>query len=169
MAPRRFVNLLLPSRLSLTSPTVPFAAKIKSGEVVKIECVDWTGGQIGNNDSADDMKNIDLTKIHYLTGPFEVETAEPGDVLVVEIQDVQPFQEQPWGFTGVFDKDNGGGFLDEIYPHAYVYTIGGYPLFLFSLSFMANPLSLLPARKQSGTSKASSAPRVTFPISVSPA
>ena len=66
------------------------------------------------------MKNIDLTKIHYLTGPFEVEGAEPGDVLIVEIQDVQPFQEQPWGFTGVFDKDNGGGFLDEIYPKAYV-------------------------------------------------
>lgn len=66
------------------------------------------------------MKNIDLTKIHYLTGPFDVEGAEPGDVLVVEIQDVQPFQEQPWGFTGVFDKDNGGGFLDEIYPNAYV-------------------------------------------------
>jgi formamidase len=60
-----------------------------------------------------------LTKIHYLTGPFNVETAEPGDVLVVEIQDVQPFQDQPWGFTGVFDKKNGGGFLDEIYPNAY--------------------------------------------------
>jgi acetamidase/formamidase len=39
----------------------------------------------GNNDSADDVKNVDLTKIHYLSGPFEVETAEPGDVLLVEI------------------------------------------------------------------------------------
>jgi formamidase len=84
--------------------------------VVKIECVDWTGGQIGNNDSADDMRDVDLTKIHYLTGPFDIETAEPGDVLVLEIQDVQPLDEQPWGFTGVFSKDNGGGFLDEIYP-----------------------------------------------------
>ena len=75
-------------------------------------------GQIGNNDSADDMRNVDLTKIHYLTGPFEIDTAEPGDVLALEIQDVQPMQEQPWGFTGVFDKKNGGGFLDEIYPNA---------------------------------------------------
>lgn len=87
---------------------------------MKIECVDWTGGQIGNNDSADDIRNVDLTKVHNLSGPFEVETAEPGDVLVVEIQDVQPFQDQPWGFTGVFDKSNGGGFLDDIYPNAYV-------------------------------------------------
>ena len=103
---------------SSRSHLVPFCGSIKNGEVVKIECVDWTGGQIGNNDSADDMRNVDLTKIHYLTGPFEVETAEPGDILIVEIQDVQPFQEQPWGFTGVFDKSNGGGFLDEIYPNA---------------------------------------------------
>ncbi|KAL9588247.1 MAG: hypothetical protein Q9203_002942 [Teloschistes exilis] len=99
-------------------PDIPFNGTIKNGEVVKIECVDWTGGQIGNNDSADDVRNVDLTKVHNLSGPFEVETAEPGDVLVVEIQDVQPFQDQPWGFTGVFDKSNGGGFLDDIYPHA---------------------------------------------------
>ena len=107
-----------PSNPPLTSLAVPFAAKVKDGEIVKIECVDWTGGQIGNNDSADDVKNIDLTKIHYLTGPFEVEGAEPGDVLVVEIQDVQPFQEQPWGFTGVFDKDNFVCLLYEIYTNA---------------------------------------------------
>ncbi|KAK8178773.1 formamidase [Phyllosticta citribraziliensis] len=99
-------------------PDVPFVGKIKNGETVKIECVDWTGGQIQNNDSADDVKNVDLTKIHYLTGPFEVEGAEPGDVLLVEIADVQPLEEQPWGFTGVFAKNNGGGFLDELYPKA---------------------------------------------------
>lgn len=99
-------------------PDIPFAGTIKNGEVVKIECVDWTGGQIKNTDDADDIKNVDLTKIHYLSGPFEVESAEPGDILVVEIQDVQPLQEQPWGFTGVFHKENGGGFLDELYPEA---------------------------------------------------
>ena len=104
--------------LDLSGHAVPFCGTIKNNEIVKIECVDWTGGQIGNNDSADDMRHVDLTKIHYLTGPFEIETAEPGDILIVEIQDVQPFQDQPWGFTGVFDKSNGGGFLDEIYPNA---------------------------------------------------
>ena len=85
---------------------------------MKIECHDWTGGQIQNNDSADDVKNADLTKVHYLSGPFHIEGASPGDMLVVEIQDVQPMQDQLWGFTGVFDRRNGGGFLDEIYPKA---------------------------------------------------
>ncbi|KAI9369226.1 Acetamidase/Formamidase [Aspergillus egyptiacus] len=97
-------------------PDVPSCGTIANNEVVKIECLDWTGGQIQNNDSADDIKNVDLTQIHYLSGPFDIETAEPGDVLLVEIQDVQPFEDQPWGFTGVFAKDNGGGFLDELYP-----------------------------------------------------
>lgn len=105
---------------ALTDPhhPVPFCGTIKNGETVKIECLDWTGGQIKNNDSADDVLNVDLTQVHYLSGPFEIETAEPGDILLVEIQDVQPFQDHPWGFTGVFHKDNGGGFLDEIYPEA---------------------------------------------------
>ena len=120
----------------LTLASVPFASTIKNGEIVKIECLDWTGGQIGNNDSADDMKNVDLTRVHYLSGPFEVETAEPGDVLIVEIQDVQPFHEQPWGFTGVFDKKNGGGFLDEIYPNALAALLPPLPIHTI------NPFSL---------------------------
>lgn len=55
--------------------------------------------EIGNNDSADDMKNVDLTKIHYLSGPFEIEDAEPGDVLIVDICDVRLFftlEMNPW-------------------------------------------------------------------------
>ncbi|CAG8972882.1 hypothetical protein HYALB_00001302 [Hymenoscyphus albidus] len=28
-------------------PDISFAGAIKDGETVKIECVDWTGGQIG--------------------------------------------------------------------------------------------------------------------------
>ncbi|KAH6668675.1 formamidase [Plectosphaerella plurivora] len=99
-------------------PDIPSITTIKDGETVKIECVDWTGGQIGNNDSADDVLSVDLTKIHYLSGPFDIEGAEPGDILLVEIMDVQPFQDQPWGFTGIFAKENGGGFLDEHYPSA---------------------------------------------------
>ncbi|KAK9430052.1 Acetamidase/Formamidase [Lipomyces doorenjongii] len=99
-------------------PDIPFSCKVQPGEVVNVECLDWTGGQIGNNDSADDIKYCDLSRIHYLSGPIEVEGAEPGDVLVVEIQDVQPLPEQPWGYCAIFDKNNGGGFLDSHFPNA---------------------------------------------------
>ena len=36
---------------------------------------------------SDDIKNVDLTKIHNLSGPIGVEGAEPGDCLVVDILD----------------------------------------------------------------------------------
>ena len=42
------------------------------GEVFRVETADWTGGQIGNNDSAEDMKNVDLTKVHNLSGPIAI-------------------------------------------------------------------------------------------------
>ena len=97
---------------------VPFAAVIQPGEVVNIECVDCVGGQIKNDDSADDVRDADLSCAHFLSGPFEIPGTEPGDILAVEIQDVQPFAERPWGFCAIFDKRNGGGFLDEEYPQA---------------------------------------------------
>jgi hypothetical protein len=88
-----------------------------------------TGGQIKNDDSADDIKNVDLTQVHYLSGPFEIEGAAPGDLLLVEIMDVQPFDDQPWGFTGIFDRRNGVCSFAE-YPlslgtHADFNTRGG--------------------------------------------
>lgn len=37
--------------------------------------------------------------------------AEPGDVLVVDILDVQTFPHSNWGFTGIFEVENGGGLF----------------------------------------------------------
>ena len=76
------------------------------------------GGQIKNDDNARDILEADLTQIHYLSGPIEVEGAEPGDVLEVEILDVQPLEGSEWGYTAIFDRNNGGCFLHENYPKA---------------------------------------------------
>ncbi|KAL5485966.1 hypothetical protein ACEPAI_7010 [Sanghuangporus weigelae] len=92
-------------------PDIPPVTTVKPGDVFKVECIDWTGAQIGNNDNSDDIKNIDLTKIHNLSGPLAVEGAEPGDCLVVDILDVQPFEKMPWGYTGIFELNNGGGLF----------------------------------------------------------
>jgi len=62
--------------------------------------------------------NVDLTKVHNLSGPIAVEGSEPGDCLVVDILDgkspergfcdttdwlgctlVKPFDQMPWGYT----------------------------------------------------------------------
>jgi formamidase len=55
-------------------------ASVKEGDFFPIECVDWTGGQIKSDDSSEDIKNVDLSQVHYLSGPVAVEGAEPGDL-----------------------------------------------------------------------------------------
>lgn len=53
-----------------------------------------------------------------MSGPIEIDGAEPGDVVCVEILEIQPFKTQQWGFGGIFDACNGGGFLDTKYKNA---------------------------------------------------
>lgn len=99
-------------------PDIPMVAYVKPGDEFRVECIDWTGGQINNDDDAKDIDVVDLTKVHYLSGPIGVEGAEPGDLLVVDILDIGTLKESDWGFTGIFSKLNGGGFLTEHYPDA---------------------------------------------------
>lgn len=104
-------------------PEIPAVGTVEEGEVFRVETVDWTGRQIGNNDSAEDMKNVDLTSVHNLSGPIRVtdtadQAAMPGDLLVVEILNLGPLPGDEWGFTGIFDRENGGGFLTDHFPNA---------------------------------------------------
>ncbi len=99
-------------------PDIPMVAWVKPGDEFRIECVDWTGGQIHDDDNAIDVKEVALTKVHYLSGPIGVKGAEPGDLLVVDLLDVGVLPESDWGFTGIFAKENGGGFLVDHYPDA---------------------------------------------------
>jgi len=99
-------------------PDIPPVVSVRPGAVFRVECLDWTGGQIGNNDSANDVRDVDLLQVHYLSGPIRVEGAEPGDLLVVDILDVGPLPGMQWGFTGIFARDNGGGFLTDYFPEA---------------------------------------------------
>ena len=88
-------------------PDIPAVVSVNPGVIFKMECIDWTGGQIKNDDNACDIKNVDLSRVHYLSGPIHINGAKPGDVLVVEILNVEPHPQMNWGFTGIFDKKNG--------------------------------------------------------------
>src|SRR3954465_5345679 len=107
-------------------PDIPPAVTVRPGQDIRVECREWTDGQIGNNDSANDVRDVDLTHAHMLSGPIAVEGAEPGDLLVVDILDLGPVPQaegegsgQGWGYTGVFAKDNRGGFLTDHFPDSY--------------------------------------------------
>ena len=107
-------------------PDVPAAAVVRPGQEFRVECREWTDAQLGNNDSANDVRDVNLDLTHMLSGPIGVEGAEPGDLLVVDILDLGPVPQeageapgQGWGYTGVFAKANGGGFLTDYFPDAY--------------------------------------------------
>ncbi|WP_241014033.1 acetamidase/formamidase family protein, partial [Pandoraea nosoerga] len=90
--------------LAIPRPSVP-----------RIACTyDWTGGFIKNDDSADDVRDIDLSIVHFLSGPVGVRGAKPGGLLVVDLLDIGARPDSQWGFNGFFSKTNGGRVSDPV-------------------------------------------------------
>jgi len=100
-------------------PDIPPVVAVEPGTTFRIECLDWTDGQIGDNDSANDVRDVRLPRVHVLSGPIAVNGAQPGDLLVVDIVEIGALPNSEWGFTGIFDRENGGGFLTDYFPEAH--------------------------------------------------
>ena len=71
-------------------PDIPEIATVRPGTDFRMDCREWTDGQVKNTDDANDIRDIDLSFNHVLSGPVAVEGAEPGDILVVDILDMGP-------------------------------------------------------------------------------
>lgn len=99
-------------------PDIPAVVSVNPGDVFRIECKDWTDGQIKNDDNPNDIRDVDLTVVHVLSGPIYVNGAQPGDILVVDLLDIGALPGDEWGFTGIFAQENGGGFLTDHFPNA---------------------------------------------------
>lgn len=70
---------------------LPPAAAVRPGEVIQLLCRDALDiGEAARTLTPEGTLTLDLGGVHPLTGPVEVEGAEPGDVLEVEILDVSP-------------------------------------------------------------------------------
>ena len=88
---------------------------IDSGDVVHMDCLDASGGQVAPDSDVEDFLGIDRERIHALTGPIGVKGAEPGDVLEVGVLEVG---HKGWGWTSVI---TGLGFLDERFIEPYLF------------------------------------------------
>lgn len=44
-------------------PAATQVGEVSEGELFRVETIDWTGGQIADNDCADDIKHVDLTQV----------------------------------------------------------------------------------------------------------
>jgi acetamidase/formamidase len=88
---------------------------ISSGDTVHMSCLDASGGQVKPGASVEDFLAIDRNRIHALTGPIRIEGAEPGDVLEIQVLQVE---HRGWGWTSVIP---GLGFLKDRFREPYLF------------------------------------------------
>lgn len=69
------------------SPENKPVEKVEKGATIKFKTLDCFSNQIKSNEQL--ITNIDFTKANPATGPVYIEGAEPGDVLAVDILDIQ--------------------------------------------------------------------------------
>ena len=89
--------------------------EIASGDMVHMECVDSSGGQVRPGMTAEEFLGIDRGRIHALTGPIAIQNAEPGDTLEIDILEVK---HKGWGWTSILA---GLGFLKERFADPFLF------------------------------------------------
>lgn len=96
------------------SSAIPYAIRVPDGSVIEAHTHEATGGQLSIDSTVHDFEQVDMDRVHTLTGPIFVEGAEPGHVLAVELLELEPGE---WGWTGMGPHF---GFLsDETTPTAF--------------------------------------------------
>jgi formamidase len=94
-------------------PHLEPVAVVSAGEEVTLEAPLGTGDQIGRESVHDDLLTLDFST-DLLAGPVYVEGAEPGDVLAVEVLEVEP---DDFGFSAILP---GFGFLSDVIAGPYL-------------------------------------------------
>ena len=80
------------------SRAIPPAITVPSGSLIEAFTHEATGGQFNIDSTIEDLREVDMDRVHTLTGPVYVEGAEPGDVLAIELIELEPGD---WGWTGM--------------------------------------------------------------------
>ena len=109
-------------------PDIPPAASVAPGSDFRVECREWTDAQLGNNDSANDVRDVDLTSATCSAArsrsraPNQATCWWSTSSISARSRRRRSAGDAPgqgWGYTGVFAKVNGGGFLTDHFPDAY--------------------------------------------------
>jgi formamidase len=95
-------------------PDIPPVVRCEPGDEVVMETRDAIDLQITPDSTAEDVGRVNLNVVHPLTGPVHVEGAEPGDLLVAEILEVEAPR---FGFTVQIP---GFGFLRDAFPDPFI-------------------------------------------------
>jgi formamidase len=91
--------------------------EVDPGDLVVYETRDAFDGQLSPSSTDSDVAAADLGPVHPLTGPVFVNGAEPGDLLEVELVDIEADPWEQWGYTV---EVPGFGFLRDEFPDPFV-------------------------------------------------
>lgn len=84
--------------------------RVAPGETVEIETIDSSGGQLSPDSGLADLAALDFGKVNPVTGPIQVDGAEPGDALKITLLNYAP---SGWGWTANIP---GFGLLADQFP-----------------------------------------------------
>ena len=110
------------NRVDRWDNSLPPRLTIESGDTVELEMADASGFQVQPSWSKEDFRDkFDSTKVHSLTGPIAIKGAEPGDRLVVHVEE---FEHHGWAWTSLIP---GLGLLAEDFPehHLFIWQLEG--------------------------------------------
>ena len=93
-------------------PAIAPVATVGSGDIVELDCLDASNGQITAESTTDSLATLDFASVDQVTGPVGVAGAEPGDTLQVDLLEFEPAD---WGWTASIP---GFGLLADDFPDA---------------------------------------------------
>jgi len=94
--------------------SLPPAIEVEPGDVVHFDTEEVTAGQLTNGDPASKLTSLDFDRLYPLGGPVYVKGAKPGDILEIEILQLQP---GAWGWSAILP---GLGLLAPDFTEPYV-------------------------------------------------
>jgi len=91
--------------------------RVESGDTVRFECLNDSGPRITPETETADLPETEFVG-HHLTGPVAVDGARPGDVLEIELLDID---HDDWGYTLIRSSERGAGLLPEDFSDPFLY------------------------------------------------
>ena len=95
-------------------PAIQPVARANPGDLIVVHTRDALDSNLTIDSEPKDLLAIDLNLIHPMTGPIYIEGAERGDVLAVQLIDINPDE---YGYTTLIP---GFGFLPDLFPEPFV-------------------------------------------------
>ena len=110
-------------------PAIPAIETVGSGDLVELDMLDASGGQLTGSSTLDDLGRLDFGRVDQVNGPIAVAGAEPGDTVQIDLLEFEPAD---WGWTASIP---GFGLLADDFPDPYlritrVPAVGGRAEFL---------------------------------------